>query len=63
MLGQHLAGMMAWGRFRYWQTWRGFPETIRGFGHVEEENIGKAIAERARLEADLENNRFAAAAE
>jgi len=39
------------------------PETIRGYGHVKEENIRKAAAERARLEADLENSRYAAAAE
>ncbi len=39
------------------------PETIRGFGHVKDENIKKAMAERARLEAELENSRFAAAAE
>jgi indolepyruvate ferredoxin oxidoreductase len=39
------------------------PETIRGYGHIKEENIGKATAEKARLEAELENNRFAAAAE
>jgi len=39
------------------------PETIRGYGHIKEDNIGKAAAEKARLEADLENARFAAAAE
>jgi indolepyruvate ferredoxin oxidoreductase len=39
------------------------PETIRGYGHIKEENIKKAAAERTRLEADLENSRFAAAAE
>jgi indolepyruvate ferredoxin oxidoreductase len=39
------------------------PQTIRGYGHIKEENIGKAAAEKARLEAELENNRFAAAAE
>ena len=39
------------------------PETIRGFGHVKEENVKKALAERARLEAELENSRFAVAAE
>jgi indolepyruvate ferredoxin oxidoreductase len=39
------------------------PETIRGFGHVKDENIRKAQAERARLEAELDNSRFAAAAE
>jgi len=39
------------------------PEMIRGYGHIKEENIGKAMAEKARLEAELENNRFAAAAE
>jgi indolepyruvate ferredoxin oxidoreductase len=39
------------------------PETIRGYGHIKEENIKKATAEKARLEAELENSRFAAAAE
>jgi indolepyruvate ferredoxin oxidoreductase len=39
------------------------PETIRGYGHIKEENVRKAAAERARLEADLENSKFAAAAE
>ena len=37
------------------------PETIRGFGHVKEANIKLAAAEKARLEAELENSRFAAA--
>src|SRR5579871_2187932 len=39
------------------------PEMIRGYGHIKEANIAKAIAEKARLEAELENSRFAAAAE
>jgi indolepyruvate ferredoxin oxidoreductase len=39
------------------------PETIRGYGHIKEENIKKARAEQARLEAELEDTRFAAAAE
>lgn len=39
------------------------PETIRGFGHVKEANIKLAAAEKARLEAELENSRFAVAAE
>jgi len=39
------------------------PETIRGFGHVKDENVRKAMAERARLEAELDNSRFAVAAE
>ncbi|MFL5316259.1 MAG: indolepyruvate ferredoxin oxidoreductase family protein [Microvirga sp.] len=39
------------------------PETIRGFGHVKEANIKLAAAQKARLEAELENSRFAAAAE
>jgi indolepyruvate ferredoxin oxidoreductase len=39
------------------------PEMIRGYGHIKEDNIKKAAAEQARLEADLENSRFAAAAE
>jgi indolepyruvate ferredoxin oxidoreductase len=36
---------------------------IRGYGHIKEQSIGKALAEKTRLEADLENNRFAVAAE
>jgi len=39
------------------------PESIRGFGHVKEANVKLASAEKARLEAELENSRFAAAAE
>jgi indolepyruvate ferredoxin oxidoreductase len=39
------------------------PETIRGYGHIKEANIAKAMAERARLETELDNSRFAAAAE
>ena len=39
------------------------PEMIRGYGHIKDESIRKARAEQARLEAELENSRFAAAAE
>jgi indolepyruvate ferredoxin oxidoreductase len=39
------------------------PETIRGYGHIKDSSITKALAEKARLEAELENIRFAAAAE
>jgi indolepyruvate ferredoxin oxidoreductase len=39
------------------------PEMIRGYGHIKEQNINKSLAEKARLEADLENNHFAVAAE
>jgi indolepyruvate ferredoxin oxidoreductase len=39
------------------------PEMIRGYGHIKEVSIAKAIAEGARLEAELENISFAAAAE
>jgi indolepyruvate ferredoxin oxidoreductase len=39
------------------------PETIRGYGHIKEEAIRKAAAERTRLEADLDNGAFAVAAE
>ncbi|MGH6714590.1 MAG: indolepyruvate ferredoxin oxidoreductase family protein [Bradyrhizobium sp.] len=38
------------------------PEAIRGYGHIKEASIVKAMAEKARLEAELENSRFAAAA-
>ena len=39
------------------------PETIRGYGYVKDESIQKAAEQRARLLADLDNNRFAVAAE
>jgi indolepyruvate ferredoxin oxidoreductase len=39
------------------------PETIRGYGHIKDANIAKAMAEQGRLEAELDNSRFAAAAE
>jgi indolepyruvate ferredoxin oxidoreductase len=39
------------------------PEMIRGYGHVKDESIAKALAGKARLEAELENSRFEAAAE
>lgn len=39
------------------------PETIRGYGHIKDEAIAKAMAETARLEAELENSRLAEAAE
>jgi indolepyruvate ferredoxin oxidoreductase len=39
------------------------PEAIRGYGHIKDENIAKAQAEKTRLEAELDNSRFAAAAE
>src|SRR5665213_2373255 len=39
------------------------PETIRGYGHIKEQAIAKYLAGKARLEAELENSRFAVAAE
>jgi indolepyruvate ferredoxin oxidoreductase len=39
------------------------PEMIRGYGHIKHDSIGKARAEQARIEAELDNSRFAAAAE
>jgi indolepyruvate ferredoxin oxidoreductase len=36
---------------------------IRGYGHIKEQSISKSLAEKTRLEADLENDRFAVAAE
>ena len=39
-------------RFRFSQDWPGFPETIRGYGHIKEQSIGKFQAEKTRLEAD-----------
>jgi indolepyruvate ferredoxin oxidoreductase len=38
------------------------PEMIRGYGHIKEASVGKAMAEKARLESELESSRFAAAA-
>jgi indolepyruvate ferredoxin oxidoreductase len=42
---------------------RNTDERAARFGHIKEENARKAAVEKARLEADLENSRFAAAAE
>ena len=39
------------------------PETIRGYGHIKQASIDKALAEKKRLETDLDNSRFAVAAE
>lgn len=39
------------------------PEMIRGYGHIKEQSIANALAEKARLEPDLENSRFRVAAE
>jgi indolepyruvate ferredoxin oxidoreductase len=39
------------------------PEMIRGYGHIKEASIVKGSAEKVRLEAELENIRFVAAAE
>jgi indolepyruvate ferredoxin oxidoreductase len=39
------------------------PEMIRGYGHIKEDAIRKFTAERARVEADIENGSFAVAAE
>ena len=39
------------------------PEMIRGYGYIKDESIQKASQQRARLLADLDNNRFAVAAE
>jgi hypothetical protein len=36
---------------------------IRGYGYIKDESIQKASQQRARLLADLDNNRFAVAAE
>lgn len=38
-------------------------ETIRGYGHIKDANIAKARAEKARLEAEIEGQGFAIAAE
>jgi len=40
-----------------------YPETISGYGHVKEQGISKSLAKKARLEADLDDSRFAVAAE
>jgi indolepyruvate ferredoxin oxidoreductase len=38
------------------------PEMIRGYGHIKQQSVDKFFAEKARLAADIENQRFAAAA-
>src|SRR5260370_2373269 len=38
------------------------PAMIRGYCNIKEQSITKALLEKARLEADLENSRFAFAA-
>jgi indolepyruvate ferredoxin oxidoreductase len=62
MIDQRLAGLKA-EQIPLLARLARVPETIRGFGHVKEANIKLAAAETARLEAELENSRFAAAAE
>jgi indolepyruvate ferredoxin oxidoreductase len=39
------------------------PEAIRGYGHIKQASIVKSLAEKARLEAELDDSRFAVAAE
>ena len=39
------------------------PEIIRGYGHIKEQAMAKAATERARLQAALDDNSFAIAAE
>ena len=39
------------------------PDMIRGYGHVKEQSMVKAAAERARLEAELDASAYAVAAE
>ena len=62
MIEQHIAALKA-EQIPLLARLARLPETIRGYGHIKEASIGKALAEKARLEADLENNRFAVAAE
>jgi indolepyruvate ferredoxin oxidoreductase len=62
MIDERLAGLNA-GQIPLLARLARVPETIRGYGHIKEESMAKAAAERARLEAELENARFAAAAE
>jgi indolepyruvate ferredoxin oxidoreductase len=62
MIDQRVAGLRA-AQIPQLTKLARLPETIRGYGHIKEDNIKKAAAERSRLEADLENAKFAAAAE
>jgi indolepyruvate ferredoxin oxidoreductase len=39
------------------------PDSIRGYGHVKELAMTRAVAERARLEAEFDAGAFAVAAE
>ena len=62
MIEQHVAGLRR-EQIPILARLARLPEMIRGYGHIKEQSIGKSLAEKARLEADLENNRFAVAAE
>ncbi|MBI5263794.1 MAG: indolepyruvate ferredoxin oxidoreductase family protein [Bradyrhizobium sp.] len=62
MLDQRIAGLKA-EQIPLLARLARIPEMIRGFGHIKEANVQLAATEQARLEADLENSRFAAAAE
>jgi indolepyruvate ferredoxin oxidoreductase len=62
MIEQHIAALKG-GQIPILARLARLPEMIRGYGHIKEASISKSLAEKARLEADFENNRFAAAAE
>jgi indolepyruvate ferredoxin oxidoreductase len=62
MIDQRIAGLKA-GQIPLLARLARIPETIRGYGHVKDANVKQAMAEKSRLEAELENSRFAAAAE
>jgi indolepyruvate ferredoxin oxidoreductase len=62
MIEQHIAALKG-GQIPILARLARLPEMIRGYGHIKEAGVGKSLAEKARLEADLENNRFVVAAE
>jgi indolepyruvate ferredoxin oxidoreductase len=62
MIDQRIAALKA-GQIPLLARLARVPETIRGYGHIKDASIKQAEADKARLEAELENSRFAAAAE
>jgi indolepyruvate ferredoxin oxidoreductase len=62
MIDQHIPALKA-GQIPILARLARLPEMIRGYGHIKQQNISLSLAEKARLEADFDNNRFAVAAE
>jgi len=53
MIEQRIAGLKA-EQIPHLARLARLPEMIRGYGHLKEASIGKAMAEKARLESELE---------